>query len=146
MQLTKHFTLEELTFSELAARKRIDNNPGIQTIENLKFLAERLEDVRDVLGGKPIFISSGYRCISLNALLGSKPTSAHVKGLAADFICPAFGSVRDVVNTIIGSDIQYDQVIVEFDRWVHIGFAEKNKTPRLQKLIIDGKGTRPYAA
>ena len=145
MNLTKHFTLEELIFSELATRNKIDNNPGKLTLENLKFLAERLEEVRDVLGGKPIFVSSGYRCANLNSLLGSKPTSAHVKGLAADFTCPSFGSPRDIVNAIIGSDILYDQVILEYDRWCHLGFAEKGKTPRLQKLIIDGRGTRQYA-
>lgn len=146
MNLSPNFTLDELTFSQIAARNRINNQPGKETLENLKFLAERLEEVRSVLGGKPILISSGYRCASLNSMLGSKPTSAHVKGLAADFTCPSFGSVRDVINAIIGSDILYDQVILEYDRWCHIGFAEKNKKPRLQKLIIDGKGTRQYAA
>ena len=146
MNLTDHFTLEELTVSQEAARNRIDNTPGVQTLENLKFLASQLEEVRSVLGDRAILVSSGYRCAALNALVGSKPTSAHIKGLAADFTCPSFGSVRDVVNTIIGSDIQYDQIIYEYGRWCHIGFAEKGKAPRLQKLTIDGKGTRPYAA
>lgn len=146
MKLSEHFTLSELTVSQLAARNRINNEPGVQTVENLKFLANQLEEVRNVLGDNPILISSGYRCATLNALVGSKPTSAHIKGLAADFTCPSFGSVHDVINAIIGSDIQYDQVIYEFDSWCHIGFAEKGKTPRLQKLIIDRHGTRPYTA
>lgn len=144
MKLTEHFTLEELTVSQEAARRRINNTPGAQTIENLRYLAEQLEEVRHVLGNRPIIVSSGYRCATLNAAVGSKPTSAHVKGLAADFTCPGFGSITDIVNAIIGSDIQYDQVIHEFNSWVHIGFAAKGKTPRLQKLIIDHKGTRKY--
>ena len=144
MNLSQHFTLEELTVSQEAARNRINNEPGVQTIENLKFLAAQLEDVRNVLGDHPIIVSSGYRCAALNALVGSKPTSAHIKGLAADFTCPSFGSVHDVINAIIGSDIQYDQIIYEYDKWGHIGFAEQGKTPRLQKLTIDRSGTRPY--
>lgn len=146
MKLSEHFSLDELTLSQEAARNKINNEPGVQTLENLKFLASKLEEVRSVLGNRSILVSSGYRCSALNALVGSKPTSAHIKGLAADFTCPSFGSPRDIVNAIIGSDIQYDQVIYEFNRWVHIGFAEKGKTPRLQKLTIDSKGTRPYAA
>ena len=146
MNLTDHFTLEELTVSQEAARNRIDNTPGVQTLENLKFLASQLEEVRNVLGSRAILVSSGYRCSALNTLVGSKPTSAHIKGLAADFTCPSFGSVRDVINTIIGSDIQYDQIIYEFNSWCHIGFAEKGKTPRLQKLTIDRSGTKLYAA
>ena len=144
MKLSDHFSLDELTLSQEAIRNKINNEPGVQTLENLKFLASQLEEVRSVLGNRAILISSGYRCATLNSLVGSKPTSAHIKGLAADFTCPSFGSVRDVVNTIIGSDIQYDQIIYEYGRWCHIGFAEKGKAPRLQKLTIDGKGTRVY--
>ena len=144
MNLSDHFSLEELTVSQEAARNRIDNTPGVQTLENLKFLASQLEEVRNVLGDRAILVSSGYRCAALNALVGSKPTSAHIKGLAADFTCPSFGDVHDVINAIIGSDIQYDQIIYEFNSWCHIGFAEQGKTPRLQKLVIDRQGTRPY--
>ena len=144
MKLSDHFSLDELTLSQEAIRNKINNEPGVQTLENLKFLASQLEEVRSVLGNRAILISSGYRCATLNSLVGSKPTSAHIKGLAADFTCPSFGSVRDVINTIIGSDIQYDQIIYEFNSWCHIGFAEQGKTPRLQKLVIDRQGTRPY--
>lgn len=145
MQLTPHFTFEELYASEIAERNNIDNTPSDPYIlDNLKFLAERLEDVRSVLQ-KPIHVNSAYRCTLVNGMLGSKPTSAHVKGLAADIICPSYGKPRDIVHAIIGSDIQYDQVILEYDRWCHIGFADKGQKPRLQKLIIDSKGTRAYA-
>ena len=144
MQLSTHFNLEELIFSETAIRHNIDNTPSYEVLANLKVLASHLEDVRNVLGN-PMRISSGYRSPVVNSLVGSKPTSAHIKGLAADFTCPNFGSVRDIVHAIIGSDIQYDQVIYEFDSWCHIGFAEAGKTPRLQKLIIDHNGTRAFS-
>jgi hypothetical protein len=143
--LTKHFTFEELYASDIAARYNINNKPtDSQILNNLQFLAERLEDVRSLLQ-RPIHVNSAYRCLLVNGMLGSKPTSAHVKGLAADIICPSFGKPSDIVHAIIGSDIQYDQVILEYDRWCHIGFADKGQKPRLQKLIIDSKGTRNYA-
>jgi len=142
MNLTAHFTYEELYASEIADRNNIDNEPKEQWIkDNLLILAQNLEAVRRLLG-YPIHINSAYRSAEVNTLLGSKPTSAHCKGLAADIICPTFGSPRDIVVAIIGSGIQYDQVILEYDRWCHIGFS--NETPRLQKLIIDKTGTRPF--
>lgn len=142
--MTEHFTFEELYASDTAARHKINNEPKDPIVlKNLKFLAERLEDVRSLLR-HPIHVNSAYRSLRVNNLVGSKPTSAHTKGLAADIICPSFGSPRDVVYAIVGSDIKYDQVILEFDRWCHIAFAEEGKTPRLQKLIIDKKGTRVF--
>jgi hypothetical protein len=142
--MTEHFTFEELYASDTADRHKINNEPKDPVVlKNLKFLAERLEDVRSLLR-HPIHVNSAYRSLRVNNLVGSKPTSAHTKGLAADIICPSFGSPRDVVYAIVGSDIKYDQVILEFDRWCHIAFAEEGKEPRLQKLIIDKKGTRVF--
>jgi hypothetical protein len=143
LKLTEHFTLEELTASEIAVRNGLDNTPNPLVLNNLKTLAKGLEDVREVLG-RPIIINSGYRSLVVNQLLGSKPTSQHTKGLAADFICPSFGSPKDIIKKIVFSDIQYDQVILEFDRWVHISFCEEGYKPRKQALIIDSKGTRVY--
>lgn len=144
MKLTEHFTLEELIASDIAARHGIDNIPSSPLIiSNLKSLAEGLEDVRKLLG-KPITINSGYRSLMVNSLLGSKPSSQHTKGLAADFICPAFGTPKDIIKKIVSSDIKYDQVILEFDRWIHISFCEEGYKPRKQALIIDSKGTRNY--
>lgn len=143
-QITQHFTFEELYASEIADRNNIDNMPkSNEILDNLKYLADNLEYVRTLLNN-PIHINSAYRCDAVNSILGSKPTSAHTKGLAADIICPSFGTPRDIVSKIIASNIQYDQVILEFDRWCHIGFAPKGQTPRLQKLIIDRNGTRPF--
>jgi hypothetical protein len=144
MKLTEHFTLEELIVSDTAVRHGIDNTPSSPLIlTNLKILSEGLEHVREILG-RPIIINSGYRSMVVNSLVGSKPTSQHTKGLAADFICPSFGSPKDIVKKIVSSGIQYDQVILEFDRWVHISFCEEGYKPRKQALIIDSKGTRNY--
>jgi zinc D-Ala-D-Ala carboxypeptidase len=140
MNLTAHFTLEELIHSDTAVRHGIDNTPDQEVIENLHKLAEGLEDVRKLLC-YPIFVSSGYRCLELNTLLKSKPTSAHVRGLAADFIVPAYGSVEKVMEAIVNSDIQYDQCIIEFGRWIHLSFAPEM---RRNNLIIDKEGTRLY--
>jgi hypothetical protein len=142
VNLSPNFTLEELTHSETAVRcLDIDNTPSEEVMDNLKFLAEKLEDVR-VLLRNPMLVSSGYRSLILNRHLGSKDTSSHVKGLAVDFISPSFGNPEAIVKTIVESDIQYDQVILEFNRWVHLSFAKEK--PRLQSLIIDKKGVRNF--
>ena len=144
MNLTQHFTFEELYSSEIADRNHIDNTPtDPQILNNLKSLALNLESVRRLLGYS-IHVNSAYRCLLVNGMLGSKPTSAHVRGLAADIVCPAFGSPVDIVNAIISSGIPYDQVILEYDRWCHIGFAEEGKEPRFDKLIINKEGTKRY--
>lgn len=144
MNLSPHFTLEELTASETADRQGIDNQPTDVKVKNhLKFLAKNLEDVRECLGS-PIHINSAYRSLVVNALLGSKPKSAHVKGLAADFVCPEFGTPKEIVKRLSSSNVAYDQLILEFDRWVHIGFAEEGYIPRKQVLIIDKQGTRQF--
>ena len=141
MRLSTHFTLEELTHSDTATRLGIDNTPSEEIIDNLKFLAGKLEDVR-VLLGSPMLISSGYRSYPLNDHLGSKRTSAHTSGFAVDFISPSYGTPEDIVEKIVGSDILYDQVILEFGRWVHLAFVRRH--PRKQALIIDKKGVRNY--
>ena len=144
MKLSPHFTFEELTFSQIAERNSFNNEPqDPEIIGNLKYLAGRLEEVRDVLN-YPMLISSGYRSPAVNRVLGSKPTSFHTRGLAADFHCPGFGNPYEIVSTLHGSDIQYDQLICEYDRWVHIGFVPEGEKPRRQTLIIDRSGTRPW--
>lgn len=144
MNLSPHFTFKELTVSEIADRHGINNIPSDPSIiANLKILAKGLEHVRTLLN-RPILVNSAYRCLHVNQLLGSKPTSQHVKGLAADIISPLFGSPQDIIKKIVSSTIEYDQVILEFDRWIHISFAEEGKEPRKQALIINSKGTRQY--
>ena len=142
-RLTPHFTLEEFTFSQTAARKGIDNTPHEGILDNLCILANGMEDVRNLLNA-PIYVSSGYRCPELNDLLGSKRTSQHTQGLACDFTSNAYGSPQIIFADIITSDIPFDQLILEFDRWIHISFVEDGGTPRKQALIINGEGAMIY--
>ena len=143
--MTPHFTLEELTASETAERHGWDNTPNDQELANLVRLAEFLEQVKEVLAGKPIIISSGLRTKNVNDAVGSKDTSQHRIGCAADFRVPGM-TPDEVVKAIVASGIEYDQVIREFDRWTHISIPNSiNFSPRGQALIIDKAGTRPYA-
>ena len=127
-----NFSMDELTHSDTAARHGIDNTPNEDEKDNLYKLAMELENVRKLLNNKPIYVSSGYRCLALNELLGSKRTSAHIRGLAVDFTCRQFGTPNEIVFALINSDIPYDQVILEFNQWVHLSFCEDEKTPRRQ--------------
>ena len=145
MNLSTNFTLEELTASETAERNGWDNSPNEQELANLVRLAEFLEQVKKVLAGKPIIISSGLRTKKVNDAVGSKDTSQHRIGCAADFKVPGM-TPDEVVKAIVASGIEYDQVIREFDRWTHISIPNSiNFSPRAQALIIDKAGTRPYA-
>ena len=145
MNLTPHFSLEELTASETAERNGWDNSPNGQELANLTRLADFLEHVKVVLNGKPIIISSGLRTKKVNDAVGSKDTSQHRLGCAADFRVPGM-TPDQVVKAIVASGIGYDQVIREFDRWTHISVPNSEDTsPRKQALIIDKAGTRPYA-
>lgn len=138
MNLSPHFTLDELTHTD---HREIDNTPTQAEISNLQQLANFLEEVKTVLGGKPIMISSGFRCKALNDAVGSKDSSQHRVGCAADFRVPGM-TPDEVVRAVIASGIDYDQIIREFDRWTHISVADK---PRKQALIIDKSGTRAFA-
>ena len=143
MQLSAHFTLAEFVVSETAARAGIDNDPPLDVVSALKRTAQGLEAVRVRLGGAPITVTSGYRCPELNAAIGGAKDSQHMRGEAADFICPRFGSPTEVATALRDSGIEYDQLIIEFGRWVHISFSA---APRRQALIIDARGTRPMWA
>lgn len=145
MRLSANFTLAELTVSEIAARRGLDNSPPPEIIENLKRLADALQQVRSLLGNKAILVSSGYRSPEVNAAVGGSTRSDHCQGLAADFIAPSFGTPDEIIKAIVASDIPYKQVIREFDRWVHFAIPEQGEAPRKQALIIDTTGTRNYA-
>jgi len=140
--LTKNFTLEELTHTD---HRELDNTPSEYEKANLMRLAEFLEQVKETLGGKPIMVNSAYRSEAVNTAVGSKNTSQHRIGCAADIRVPGM-TPDEVVKAIIASDLQYDQIIREFDRWTHLSVPNSpNDKPRLQKLIIDKAGTRLYA-
>lgn len=121
MKLTDHFSLEELCFSSTAQRMGIANAPNLETVTHLTILASGLEKIRALLG-HPLHIDSGYRCPALNKAVGGVPSSAHVDGYAADFICPEFGSPLKIAQTIQASGIKVDQCIQE-GTWVHVSFA-----------------------
>ena len=132
MRLTRNFSLEQLICSETAEREGIDNTPGTDIVDNLRLLAEGLERVR-VLTGFPLEISSAYRCPELNRRVGGAGASQHTLGLAADFTCAEFGPPVDIIKAIRDFDIDFDQCILEYAKWVHISFS---KTPRGKVLSI----------
>ena len=142
--MTPHFTLAELTAT---SHRQFDNTPNEEETANLQKLAEFLEQVKTALDGKPIMVTSGFRCKAVNDSVGSSDKSQHRTGSAADFRVP--GMTPDaVVRTIIAAGLPYDQIIREFSDpvagggWTHISISD---TPRRQALIIDRAGTRPFA-
>ena len=142
MKLTEHFTYEELTHTD---HRELDNTPNVAETENLLRLANFLEEVKTVLGGKPIMVNSAFRSKLVNDAVGSKDTSQHRLGCASDIRVPSM-SPDEVVRTIMASNLNYDQLIKEFDRWTHISITNyPNDKPRKQVLIIDKNGTRPFA-
>ena len=141
-QLTENFTLEELT---VTSHREFDNTPNDVEIANLQRLAEFLETVKTVLGGKPVMINSAFRSKQVNDAVGSKDTSQHRVGCAADIRVPGM-TPNEVIQTIMASNINYDQIIREFDSWTHISIPnEPNGIPRKQALIIDKAGTKLYS-
>lgn len=141
MPLLPPIRIEQLVRSETAAQRGIDNSPPPELQENLRRLAQGLEQVQALLG-HPIEISSGYRSAELNAAVGGTAASQHLKGLAADFACPAFGPPMEIALAVARSAIAYDQCILEFDEWIHISFTGE---PRGRVLTIR-EGTRGYLA
>jgi zinc D-Ala-D-Ala carboxypeptidase len=140
--MTPHFTLAELTAT---SHRQFDNTPNEAETANLQRLAEFLEQVKTALDGKPIMINSGFRSKQVNDSVGSKDTSQHRIGCAADIRVP--GMTPDaVVRAVIAAGLPYDQIIREFDAWTHISVTNApDGTPRKQALIIDKAGTRPFA-
>ena len=139
--MTPNFTLKELTVTD---HRQFDNTPNAAEIANLQRLAELLEQVKVAIGGKPVMVNSAFRCKQVNDAVGSKDTSQHRLGCAADIRVP--GMAPDaVVKAIIAAKLPFDQLIREFDSWTHISVTNTpNGKPREQALIIDKKGTKAY--
>jgi zinc D-Ala-D-Ala carboxypeptidase len=137
--LSPHFTLEEMIASQEAVRRGIDNTPPPDVLENLRQTCAKMEEVRTILGNRPIHVNSGFRCLALNTAIGGSATSAHMTGHAVDFICPRFGGPHAVCEALRAADLGYDQIIHEFGAWTHISFD-----PRLRReaktIFNDGKG------
>jgi hypothetical protein len=142
MNLSEHFTLEELTHTD---HREFDNTPNESELANLKRLAAFLETVKSAIGGKPIIVNSAFRSKQVNDAIKSSDRSQHRLGCAADIRVPQM-SPDEVVKAIIAAGLPFDQVIREFDRWTHVSIPNTaDAKPRGQKLIIDKTGTRPYA-
>ena len=142
MNLSPNFTLDELTHTD---HRQFDNVPNEDELANLYRLADFLEQVKALLGGKPIIVNSAFRSAEVNRAVGSSDKSQHRRGCAADIRVPGM-TPDEVVKAIVGSDLPYDQVIREFDRWTHVSISNtEDSTPRSMALIIDKQGTRAYA-
>lgn len=138
-RLSPHFTLAELTVSNEGDRAGLRNVPVGTVIDNLARLATCLEGVRTLLFNAPILVSSGYRSPAVNNLVGGSYKSAHMQGLAADFIAPQYGRVRAICEAIRDSSIQFDQLIFE-GRWVHLAIPASGKIPRRDVLTAVFRG------
>lgn len=142
MNLSDHFTLEELTHTD---HRQFDNTPNASEMANLVRLATFLEEVKIIIGGKPMMVNSAFRSKQVNDAVGSKDTSQHRIGCAADIRVPNM-TPDEVVKAVIAANLGYDQIIREFDRWTHISIPNRPEDkPRQQALIIDKMGTRQYA-
>lgn len=138
MQLSENFTLEEATFSDTAVRLEIDNQPSPEQLENMKITANGMESIRKLLG-KPIKINSWLRLPALNQAIGGASKSSHMDGWAVDFTCAGFGDPYTVAKALKDSDIQVDQCIHEFGRWVHVSFAPEMRGQFLTIFKPDNK-------
>lgn len=150
MQITKNFTLAELTRSNKAEQLRIHNNPNEVALANLTIATRSLwQPVRDILG-VPMIISSGYRSPVLNNAVGGSATSAHCYGLAIDFRAPKFGNTRKIARHLVTElrkrGIKFDQLILEFpdspNSWIHLGHKHPNGRQRGQVLTAVKRGGR----
>lgn len=159
MQLTDHFSLEELTASSTAQRLGIANTPSLETVASLTRLAMGLEQVRVILGSQAIHVDSGYRCEDLERVLCAKDyqrwcnargkpqtssswaeyftSKAHPQGFAADIVCPGFGDPAKVYAAIKASSLRFDQLLIE-GTWVHISFAPAARRQCMQVSFVDG--------
>lgn len=133
MNLSPHFTLEELTITQV---RGVDNTPPADVVEHLRATAFVLEMVRDLLGA-PMIVSSGYRSWEVNEIVGGSLTSDHPYGWATDFICPAFGTPLDICRRIAENGIKFDQLIEE-GTWVHLSIAPAMRQEVLTKAAWGG--------
>jgi zinc D-Ala-D-Ala carboxypeptidase len=145
MNLSKSFTLNELTKSQEATRLGIDNTPNEEHILNLKLLCENvLQPIRDFYG-MPLSVSSGYRSAALCEAIGSSSKSQHTKGQAADF--EIFGVANKDLADFVVKNLDYDQCILEFwnenepnSGWVHCSFnASGNRKQFLKAEKLNGR-------
>ena len=143
MQLSEHFSYAELTRTD---HRTLDNTPDDRALINLRRLAVLLESLKNLLGGRAVIITSAFRSKAVNDAVGSKDTSQHRLGCAADLRVPGM-TPDEVVRRVTQSGLPFDQVIREFNSWTHISIPNTlSDTPRRSALIIDRAGTRKYGA
>ena len=127
MKLTEHFTLSEFVRSETADRNHIDNTPTPEVIENLRALCRDVLEPARVAFGEPIYITSGYRCPTLNKAVGGKPTSQHLRGEAADLQVRGVDNLRKLYRLIKEHGV-FDQLLFESNkagvRWIHVSYKQ----------------------
>jgi len=138
MNLSEHFTLEEATFSETAVRMGINNQPNDQQLNNMKTAANGMEAIRKLLG-KSIYVNSWLRLPEVNIAVGGSKISSHMDGWAIDFTCLGYGTPYEVAKALKESNIQVDQCIHEFGRWVHVSFAPEMRNQFLTIFKPDNK-------
>jgi hypothetical protein len=149
MQLTDNFSLEEMTASEYAERKGMDNTPPDAALRALHVTAQGMESVRAILAA-PVHVNSGYRSPALNKAIGGAANSAHVLGYACDFICPGFGPPLAIAKKLIeakasflglnSQPFAFDQIIME-GTWVHISFDPRRRGQTLTAHFKQGTTT-----
>lgn len=142
MKLSEHFTLSELTASNTARARGIDNTPPPEHIAKLTLTAEMLERIRSTLG-VPIIVTSGYRCMKLNAEVGGVTSSDHARGQAADIVAPAFGTPYQVAKALapLVSVLGIGQLLLEYvgnKSWVHVSIRTPEKNSN-RVVTYDGK-------
>jgi len=135
LELSPHFSLEELVHSDVAVRRGLDNAPNPGEVENLRRLCETLLEPTRWLLGVPLRVNSGFRSPAVNAAVGGKPNSAHLDGRACDFV-PVGMDLGEAFAAIRQSSLPYDQVILEFNAWIHLAVARPGVDPRRQALVL----------
>ena len=139
--MAKYFKAAEMLGSETAEKNKINNTPSVEVQQNIEELLEVLDDLREFYG-KPIKISSGYRCATLNKLVGGSPTSAHVIGYAADLqpVGDTFENFKaEVLRWLDKSGVKFDQCIIEKSKsaqWVHFGLFNRKGQQRGQRFSL----------
>lgn len=138
MRLSDHFTLEELTRSSIAARLGLSNAPTDAHLANLHELAKGLEAARRLLGDRPLTITSGYRSVAVNRAVGGVRNSDHALGWAADLHVEGMSDLA-AAGALCGSDLSFDQLILEPGRCVHLSFHPRLRGQRLTQRRLGGR-------
>jgi len=137
----KYFTLQELLASETAKKKQIDNAPSFEVVDHLRELTKMILEPMRAAYGKPITVSSGYRCPALNKAVGGQNTSAHLRGDAADLQATDMEGFKTFVRGwLIAQRVKFDQCIIESSgktQWIHIGIYSSNGQQRGQVFKLN---------